>query len=128
MSNNTDWNFEIIETGNPDNEKVTNFINSLTSKQRKTYKVVQDDRRSERAHAVIFYDKAGVTCDPSVEAVKSHKFTATGDSEKELQIACDNAINWLNNLDDIQSINARATMSNSKNPTEILSFFYPNLG
>ncbi|CAM1372862.1 hypothetical protein [Tenacibaculum xiamenense] len=127
MSKNTKWDFKIIETGSPNNDKVANFINTLTSEQRKTYKVVQDDRRSENAHAVIFFDKAEVICDSSNQPVASYKFTSKGTNKGGLQSACQEAVAWLNNLDDIQAVNARATMSNSKNPTEILSFFYPNL-
>lgn len=131
MSNNgnCDWTYLVLEDQTPQklSDEVKRFINNnLSDNQRRTYKIAQDDRRSECPHAVIFYDLNGIESTiQSVSPVETKEFKASGTSKSKLELACDEAKKWLNKLSDEDSLCARMVLSNSKNPAELLMFYYP---
>ena len=124
------WAYTVLEAKDPEDieNEVKNFVNNnLNKNERRTYKVAQDDRRRENAHAVIFYDKQGVIpTKVSTESINLIEFVAGGKKKKDLELICDDARDWLNGLSNEQSLSTRMVLSNSKNPKELLVFYYPD--
>ncbi|WP_019275352.1 hypothetical protein [Vibrio coralliilyticus] len=120
------WDYKVIVTGNPDANAAENYINEVLNESEKaTFKIAQDDRRSESAHTVIFFDKNGQNYERYTGPYAHTVLKCSGTSSDQLKVLCKDAIDFLNSLSDLQSINARVTLSNSQNPTEILTIYYP---
>ncbi|MGF1849873.1 hypothetical protein [Vibrio lentus] len=121
------WAYKVLESSNPETEESEDFINGQLSKpERATFKIAQDDRRKEKAHTVIIFDKHGQRAEPYNGSFGAKVFKAKGTNIKDLEEICSSACIFLNSLNNIQSINARCTLSNSKNPQEVLTIYYPH--